>query len=151
MLAPFTAPPTPGRQLPKHVLLAEDEVTIAVTLADDLETKGYRVTWIDDGAAAIDVLRFADVDCVISDLRLPTADGLAVLRFQRSHQPRARAILISAYATLENMRECVHLGATFVGKPFRNERIMDLVARGDPDPAPFDMQRAREAPRDVRQ
>ena len=63
-----------------RILLVEDEQTIAVTLSDDLEAAGHEVLHVPDGKQAIRELQRKSFDVVISDVRLPGADGLEVLR-----------------------------------------------------------------------
>ena len=63
-----------------RILLVEDEQTIAVTLTDDLEGAGYEVKHFPDGKEAIDELQRRSYDVVITDGRLPGADGLQVLQ-----------------------------------------------------------------------
>ncbi len=61
------------------VLLVEDEEIIAVTLGDDLREAGHEVAHTPDGREAINLLRDQVFDCVITDVRLPGADGIEVL------------------------------------------------------------------------
>src|SRR5262245_11511512 len=111
-----------------RILLAEDERTIAVTLRDDLTDQGHDVRHVADGAEAIDRVCTETFDCVISDLRLPGADGLRVLAAARIAHPGIAAVLITALATPAHREACGALRAAFVRKPFLNEEIVDLVA-----------------------
>ena len=67
-----------------RILLVEDEQTIAVTLTDDLEAAGYEVRHCPDGQEGIAELQKRSYDVVITDVRLPGADGLQVLRYNTS-------------------------------------------------------------------
>jgi CheY-like chemotaxis protein len=111
-----------------RILLAEDERTIAVTLRDDLADRGHDVWHVADGGEAIDRVPADAFDCVISDLRLPGADGLRVLAAARIAHPEIAAVLITALATPAHCAACAALRAAFVPKPFLNEEILDLVA-----------------------
>ena len=65
------------------ILLADDEKTIAVTLGDALRGAGHQVTVAADGEQALQALRLEGFDVVITDIRLPKADGLQVLKAAR--------------------------------------------------------------------
>ncbi|MBL8731200.1 MAG: response regulator, partial [Planctomycetes bacterium] len=87
MPEPVNAAGPAPRPTSLRVLLVEDEATIAVTLGDDLVDRGHRVTLLADGVAALRRLDAARFDAVISDLRLPGADGITVLERARRHNP----------------------------------------------------------------
>ena len=78
------------------ILLVEDETTIAVTLRDDLETHDHEVTWVADGKAAIRMLEEQAFDCVITDVRLPGAGGLDVLRTAKRARPDTEVLVMTA-------------------------------------------------------
>jgi DNA-binding NtrC family response regulator len=110
-----------------RILLADDERTIAVTLGDALRAAGYPVTVVPDGEQAIQALRSDPYDCVITDIRLPKADGLKVLRAARETHPACKVILITAYASVEDAVSAIKDGAEdYVQKPFFND---DVLAR----------------------
>src|SRR5436190_4842215 len=109
------------------ILLADDERSIAVTLGDALRGAGHIVTVVPDGEQAIQALKLDPFDCVITDIRLPKADGLKVLRAARENQPAPRVILITAYASVEDAVAAIKEGAEdYIQKPFFND---DVVAR----------------------
>jgi len=106
------------------VLLVEDEPSIAVTLADELADGGYAVTRVDNGAAAVELLAVQAFPVVVTDLRLPGASGLAVLRAAKASSPQSRVLVISAY--LDGHREALlQQGAeALLQKPFANEQVL---------------------------
>ncbi len=110
-----------------RILLADDEKTIAVTLGDALRGAGHDVTVVSDGEQALQAIRGDAFHCVISDIRMPRADGRAVLRAVRETQPSCRVILTTAYASVEDAVAAVKDGAEdYLQKPFFNE---DVIAR----------------------
>ena len=72
------------------ILVAEDETAIRESLTEVLRDEGYAVTAVPDGAAALSALDGQEFDLVISDLRMPGADGLTVLTHTREVAPRRR-------------------------------------------------------------
>jgi DNA-binding NtrC family response regulator len=107
------------------ILLADDERTIAVTLGDALRGAGHAVTVVADGEQALQALKSDSYDCVITDIRLPKADGLKVLRATKELQPSSRVILITAYASVEDAVKAIKEGAEdYIQKPFFNDDVL---------------------------
>src|SRR5260221_2996620 len=111
-----------------RVLLAEDEVTIAVTLRDALEAAGHTVLGAPDTAAAIRVLEKDSPEAVLTDIRMPGEGGMAVLRRSLELEPSRPVVVLTGYATVDQAVEAMALGArSYVQKPFRNEAIVRMV------------------------
>ncbi|MBI5853396.1 MAG: sigma-54-dependent Fis family transcriptional regulator [Planctomycetes bacterium] len=112
------------------ILLVEDEATIAVTLTDDLQAAGHEVVHLPDGARAISRLAEEVFDCVITDVRLPGADGLDVLKAAKRARPETEVLVMTAYATVEHVVTAMRAGADdYIQKPFLNEQVLDRLAR----------------------
>ena len=112
------------------ILLAEDEVTIAVTLTDALSDAGHEVVHVADTDAAIAALESAEPDLVLTDIRMPGAGGMAVLERSVALDPTRAVILITGYASVDQAVEAMSKGAAwYVQKPFRNDAVVDLVGR----------------------
>lgn len=121
-------PPEP-ESAAARILLVEDEPSIAVTLADDLRDGGYEVTSLADGATAIEVLAEQPFPLVVTDLRLPRADGYAVLQAALAAAADCRVLVISAH--LSGQAEALlRSGAeALLRKPFLNERVLAWLRR----------------------
>jgi DNA-binding NtrC family response regulator len=110
------------------VLLADDEPTIVVTLGDALVEAGYEVLLARDTDAALAALAQDAPGVVLTDMRMPGAGGMAVLRRSMELDPSRPVIIMTGYASLEQAREAVALGARlYVQKPFQNQAIVQLV------------------------
>jgi DNA-binding NtrC family response regulator len=113
-----------------RVLLVEDETTIAVTLRDDLQEEGHEVVHVADGAQAIELLGRSAFDCVITDVRLPGADGLQVLQAAKKARPDTEVLMMTGYATVEQAVAAMRLGADdYIQKPFLNEHVLERLRR----------------------
>ena len=111
-----------------RVLLAEDEVTIRVTLADALEDAGHSVVAVEDTAAALAALERDPPEAVITDMRMPGEGGMAVLERSLALEPLRPVVLITGFATIDQAVEAIRRGATnYIQKPFRNENLVRLV------------------------
>jgi len=113
-----------------HVLLVEDEETIAVTLRHALEDAGHRVTHAAEARAALVQLERGDPDVVVTDIRMPGGSGMDVLARSVELDPRRPVLLMTGYGTVEQAVEAMKIGAAhYIQKPFRNEAVVQLVER----------------------
>jgi DNA-binding NtrC family response regulator len=113
-----------------RILLVEDEQTIAVTLSDDLVAAGHEVRHVADGGEALRLLGEQVFDCVVTDVRLPGADGMQVLQAAKRARPETEVIVMTAFATIEHAVEAMRQGADdYVQKPFLNDTIVRKVER----------------------
>ena len=112
------------------ILLADDEKAIAVTLGDDLEQAGHRVTAVGDGLLAKEQLETRRFDVLISDIKMPGMDGMALLKETKRLHPETDVIMITGYGTIESVVEAMKSGAfEYILKPFYNEEILHLLRR----------------------
>jgi len=111
-----------------RVLLAEDEITIRVTLTDALEAAGHVVVAVENTAAALAALERESPEAVITDMRMPGEGGMAVLERSLALEPRRPVVLMTGFATVDQAVEAMRLGATnYIQKPFRNENLVRMV------------------------
>jgi two-component system NtrC family response regulator len=111
-----------------RVLLADDEVTIAVTLQDALEEAGYEVVVAEDTDSALAALEEHAPDVVLTDIRMPGEGGMAVLERSVALDPTRPVIIMTGYASMDEAARAVQIGARiYVQKPFRNDAMVSLV------------------------
>ncbi len=109
----------------ERILVVEDESDLRKVLASLLRREGYRVDLAESGSGAIEMLGREVYDLIITDVRLPGATGIDVLRTSRELYPGAPVIVITAFASDEMAEEARRLGAfNFITKPFDNEKII---------------------------
>jgi PAS domain S-box-containing protein len=121
--------PQPGHPLPARVLVADDNADMREYLARLLRTAGYQVTTVTDGQAALDAVRAAIPDLVISDVMMPRLDGLGLVTALRADARTAAVpvLLLSARAGQEASVEGLRAGADdYLVKPFS---AVELLAR----------------------
>ena len=92
------------------LLIAEDDALQAKLLARVAAEAGFDVGVQDDGNAALAELRANPPDALFTDLRLPGADGLALIAAAREADASMPIILATGYATAHNAVEAFHLG-----------------------------------------
>jgi CheY-like chemotaxis protein len=83
--------------MPKTILIVEDEPISRKAIATFLREEGYAVEEAKDGAEALDLLDTFHFDLVVSDLRMPHVDGMAVVGHLRSISPKIPFIILTAY------------------------------------------------------
>lgn len=113
-------PPASPAVAPCHVLVVEDEQTIARNLVDYLETQGHTVDVAYDGAAALRHLQQQTVDVMVLDLGLPRLDGHQLLHEMRQRMGLATPVLVlTARDGLGSKQAAFDAGADdYLVKPF---------------------------------
>ncbi len=122
--------PNPGDGAARGVLFIDDDATGREVAAFRLGGAGYRVDLAADGAAGLEVFDPARHDVVVTDLRMPHVDGMAVLRSVRARDPDIPVIVITAFGSLEVGVRAMRDGAYDVlAKPFSAEQLELTVGR----------------------
>jgi len=112
----------------KHLLLVEDEAPLREVIAEQLGDRGYRVEQAGSGEAAIAKLADFAFDIIVTDLRLPGADGSAVVEAAVERYPHIIAIVVTGYGTVKDAVEAIKRGAwDFVSKPFQIDELLHVL------------------------
>ncbi len=112
------------------VLVVDDDEIIRGMVAFLFEAEGHAVEQAAGGAAALDVLRRRQPDCMVLDLMMPDVDGRAVLQTRQAEglAPDTRVVVLTAKTTGEDVVWCWEAGADeFLTKPFDPDRLVRLV------------------------
>lgn len=112
-----------------RVLLVDDKENMLKLLTKVLEGDFDLVT-ASDGARALSHIASEEFDLVVTDLKMPGADGLAVLRAVKERHPDTEVILMTAYATVSDAVAAMKLGAyDYLQKPFEPDAVALICAR----------------------
>jgi DNA-binding NtrC family response regulator len=114
------------------VLIVEDEADIRELLSEYFRARNYDVVGAADGRAAMAAIdrEAARFSLVITDLHLPGADGLAVLRAARTANSGAYVVIVTGFASLDSAIQAVRLGAyDYLTKPFSLGQIDVVLQR----------------------
>ncbi|HEY8209495.1 MAG TPA: sigma-54 dependent transcriptional regulator [Myxococcaceae bacterium] len=113
-----------------RVLVVDDHVEMARLLGDQLGELGYRVTTATSGGEAVDALRSAPFDVVITDLRMEKTDGFDVLQAALEVDPSLPVLIMTAFGAIDTAIEAIKRGAYhYLTKPFRLEEVRVYVER----------------------
>lgn len=115
------------RQVPRSILLVEDEPSLVVTLTDRLESEGYQVDAVSTGEDALHATEERSFDLLILDIMLPGIDGFEVCRELRQRKIQSPILMLTARSQVVDRVVGLKLGADdYLTKPFE---MIELVAR----------------------
>jgi two-component system, NtrC family, response regulator AtoC len=114
------------------ILVIDDEPLIYSFLEEALTRKGYQVEIAKNGKEAFGALLNGSFDLVITDMKMPDATGLDVLRKTKELQPKALSFVMTAFGTIENAVEAMQLGAFhYLLKPFTPDALFALLRKAE--------------------
>ena len=117
--------------MPERIFVVEDETAVRDLLEEVLRGAGYDVVGHPNGLTALDaLLAGAEVDLVISDLRMPGLSGEELLAQLRTLRPELNVVVITAFGSIESAIEMVKAGAyDYLPKPFGSDELLLTVQR----------------------
>ncbi len=111
-----------------RILIVEDEKSMREVLKILLEDEGYETIAASDGQDGIRIIQEDIFDVVITDIKMPRADGFEVLKKVKELSPTSIVIMITAFGTTESTIEAMKLGAyDYIHKPFKIDEIRLIV------------------------
>ena len=114
----------------QNILIADDEPGVRESLAEVLRDAGYSVHAAADGTEALEALEQHDFAVVVTDLRMPGADGIAVLEKARALSPQTVVLVMTAHASIETAVEALRAGAAdYILKPVIFDDLLTKVER----------------------
>ena len=107
------------------VLLVEDDASLGYVICDNLNIKGYEVTWCRDGEEGYGAFHQKSLDLCILDIMLPKKDGFRLAREIRLHNNAVPILFLTAKSMLEDKLEGFRSGADdFICKPFSMDELI---------------------------
>lgn len=115
-----------------RLLVVDDDKVFREELSELLRDDGHSVTVASSVAKALEALEGAEFDVVLTDLKMPRASGMELLREVRSRWPRTLVVVITGFATIETALEAMKNGAfDYVRKPFRIDQVRETLRLAD--------------------
>lgn len=112
----------------KRILVVDDDITFALMLRTWLSKHGFEVETASTVAAARTILGNMDIALVLSDMRLPDEDGIALLQWMSGRGIEVPVIVMTSYAEIQNAVLCMKLGARdYVSKPVNPDELMKKI------------------------
>jgi two-component system response regulator HydG len=113
-----------------RVIVVDDKLAMAETLADGLVDHELAATAFSSAIAALEAVTTGDIDVVVTDLRMPELDGLALLDAIHAAKPDTQVIVMTAFGAIDSAVEAIRKGAYhYLTKPFKIEELVIFVRR----------------------
>ncbi len=108
-----------------HILLAEDERTLATIIKDTLDGQGFDVTVADDGEQALTLYRANKPDVLVADVMMPRMDGYELVRRIRKSDRQTPVIFLTARSAVGDVVHGFEMGANdYLKKPFGMQELI---------------------------
>ncbi len=112
------------------ILVVDDESAILDTIRILLKGEGFAVTTAQGGKAGLDAIAGGEFSVVLTDVRMPGAGGIDILKAARERDGDVPVILMTAQAELRTAIDGLNLGAfQYIQKPFTNDSLVALCRR----------------------
>ncbi|MDQ3168584.1 MAG: sigma-54 dependent transcriptional regulator [Acidobacteriota bacterium] len=113
-----------------RILVVDDEPSMRELLSIVLRREGHDVFTAPNGKTAIEILEREPIDLLISDIKMPDMSGVDVLKAAKLLDPDLVGIMVTAFASVENAVEAMHLGAyDYVSKPFNVDELRLRISK----------------------
>jgi FixJ family two-component response regulator len=111
------------------VAVVDDDTRVLESLENLLESAGHTVHLFTSAQALLEDEAFSTIDCLISDIGMPTIDGFDLERLARAARPELPVILITGRLELIKGRQVTELGEnrTFLLKPFSEQELLGAI------------------------
>jgi DNA-binding response OmpR family regulator len=115
-------------EVPPHILVMEDDLSVAKGLEMVLTENGFDVNLAGTGQLAMEAFREKRFDLLVADLRLPDIDGMEIIRRIKAKTPETEVVVITGYGTTATVVEAMKLGVSdFLPKPFTEDQIKAAI------------------------
>ena len=115
-------------ETPPHILVMEDDLSVAKGLEMVLSEGGFDVNLAGTGELALEAFKQKRFDLLVADLRLPDIDGMEVIKQVKAAKPETEVIVITGYGTTAKAVEAMKLGVhDFLPKPFTEDQIKKAI------------------------
>ena len=94
-----------------EILLVDDDHDVLKVIASSLKHRGYQVTTVSGGEAAVEALRVKDFDLVITDLNMPETDGIAVVKKAKELNHGCGIMILTGSGDPELIAKALRVGA----------------------------------------
>ena len=110
------------------VLIVDDEKNYPLILSAVLAEEGFETLTANSGSEALAIVKNSDIDLVLTDMKMPSMDGIELLEKIKDKDPDLPVIMMTAYGTVDKAVEAMQKGAySYILKPFDNESLVLYV------------------------
>jgi two-component system NtrC family response regulator len=110
------------------ILIVDDEKNYPLILSAILEEEGFETFTANSGREALEILSNTDIDLVLTDMKMPSMDGIELLEKIKAKDQDLPVIMMTAHGTVDKAVEAMQKGAySYILKPFDNDRLIIYV------------------------
>ena len=114
--------------MPTSILIVEDDLTFSLMLKTWLGKKGFQVNTVSNISRARRELTENHYDVILSDLRLPDEDGIALLNWMHQHNLTSPLIIMTGYADIQSAVQAMKCGANdYISKPVQPDELLKKI------------------------
>lgn len=110
------------------ILVVDDELLIRDILYDFFQQQGWDISIAEDGKKAIEILRKKKVDLLLTDLKMPDVDGMALTGMVKDNYPELPVIIMTGYPSVDSAVEALRYKVEdYIIKPFNINKLYKLI------------------------
>lgn len=114
----------------QRILVADDDPRLANMVAGFLKQQGYELDLTEDGVSALARMGSFKPDVLITDVRMPSLDGFALLQQVQENFPNCAVVVMTGYGSVEDAVRAKQYGALhYLQKPFAPEDLLNILER----------------------
>ena len=111
-----------------EILFVDDDQTILNMVEEYLAVFDYRVSIVDSGLKALELIKDKDFDVVFTDFKMPDIDGLELLAMIKEYRPATEVIIVTGHGTMESAIQAMKFGSyDYIQKPFKLDVLRIVI------------------------
>jgi DNA-binding NtrC family response regulator len=111
-----------------EILFVDDDTTILNMVEEYLSTFDYRISIVDSGLKALELIKDKDFDVVFTDFKMPDIDGLELLAMIKEYRPSTEVIIVTGHGTMESAIQAMKFGSyDYIQKPFKLDLLKIVI------------------------
>ncbi|MDF1543616.1 MAG: response regulator [bacterium] len=112
----------------KSILVVDDELLIRDLLYDFFNSQGWKISVAENGQKALEVLEEQKIDLVLTDLKMPTMDGMTLTKRLKEIYPDMPVVVMTGYPSVDSAIEAIHQKVSdYIVKPFNINKLFKSV------------------------
>ena len=113
-----------------EILFVDDDRTILSLVEEYLTTFNYRISVVDNGLKALELIKDKDFDVVFTDFKMPDINGLELLAVIKEYRPLTEVIVVTGHGTMESAIQAMKYGSyDYIQKPFKLDVLKILIEK----------------------
>ena len=113
-----------------EILFVDDDTTILSLVEEYLTAFNYRISVVDNGLKALELIKDKDFDVVFTDFKMPEINGLELLAVIKEYRPLTEVIIVTGHGTMESAVQAMKYGSyDYIQKPFKLDVLKILIEK----------------------